>query len=76
MQNQYGVSQNWVPGHWSPISTCQAAPGNPGLDSAAGSNWTQKCMNRSLDQDLRQNNEQGPPQQPAMDKESETLAFN
>jgi len=53
----------------------QAAPGSPGLASAAGRNWTQECTDRNLDQDRRQNNEQGPLQRFAMDEESETLVI-
>jgi len=52
---------------------CQAAPGSPGLDPAADGNWIQECTDRNLDQDRRQNSEQGPLQKVAMDEESETL---
>jgi len=62
-------------GCWRPTSSCQAAPGSPGLASAAGRNWTQECTDLSLDQDRRQNNEQGPFQKAAMDEESETLVI-
>jgi len=46
----------------------QAAPGSPGLASAADRNWSQECTDRSLDQDCRQNNKQGPLQKAAMDE--------
>ena len=72
-QNRYWVSQSQVPGCWRPASSCQAAPGSPGLASAAGRNWTQECRDHSLDQDSRQNNEQGPLQKSAMDKQSKIL---
>jgi len=62
-----------VLGCWCPASSCRAAPGSPGLHSAAGRNWTQECMDWNLDQDRRQHNEQGPLQKLAMDEESETL---
>jgi len=58
-----------------PTSSCQAAPGSPGLDSAADGKWTQECMDWNLDQNHRQDNEQGPLQKPAMDEESETLVI-
>jgi len=64
-----------VPGHWCPASNCQAAPGSPELPSAAGRNWTQEYMNLSLDQDHRQDNEQGPLQKLAVDKENESLVI-
>jgi len=64
-----------VLGHWHPASICQAAPGSPGLASAAGRNWTQECMDRNLDQDCRQNNEQDPLQKSGMDEENETLVI-
>jgi len=55
------------------LQQLQAAPGSPGLDSAADGNWTQGCMDWNLDQDCRQDNEQGPLQKPAMDEDSKTL---
>jgi len=58
-----------------PASSCLAAPGSPRLDSAVGRNWTQGCTDQNLDQDHRQNNEQGPLQKPAMDKENKTLVI-
>jgi len=64
-----------VLGLWCPTSSCQAAPGSPGLDSALGGNWTQECTDGNLDQDHRQSNEQGPLQKVAMDEESETLVI-
>jgi len=45
------------------------------MHSAADRNWTQECMDRDLVQDRRQDNEQGPLQKPAMDKEGETLVI-
>jgi len=51
------------------------APGSPGLALAVGRNWTQECTDQDLDQDGRQDNEQGPLRQPAMDEESETLVI-
>jgi len=62
-----------VPAPWGPSSSCQAAPGSPGLDSSVDGNWTQEGMDWNLDQDCGQNKEQGPLQNLAMDKESETL---
>jgi len=70
IQNQHGVY-----GHWRPSSSCQAAPGSPGLASAAGRNWTQERTDQDLYQDCRQDNEQGPLQKAAMDEDSETLAI-
>jgi len=64
-----------VPGHWHPASSCQTAPGSPGLASKADRNWTQECTERNLDQDRRQNNEQGLLQKVAMDEENETLVI-
>jgi len=58
---------------WRPSSSCQAAPGSPGLASAADRNWTQERTDRDPDQDCRQDNEQGPLQKVAMDEERETL---
>jgi len=63
------------PMHWRPTSSCQAAPGSPGLASAADRNWTQECMDRDLVQDSRQDNKQGPLQKPTMDEEGETLVI-
>ena len=60
-------------GHWRPTSSCRAAPGRPGQALAAGRNWTQECTDLRLDQNHRQDNEQGPLQKAAMDEESETL---
>jgi len=51
------------------------APRSPGLDPAADRDWTQECTDRNLDQDRRQDSEEGPLQQPAMDEESETLVI-
>jgi len=56
-------------------SSCQAAPGSPGLDSAADGNWAQEYTDWDLDQDRRQKKEQGPLQKQAMDEESETLVI-
>jgi len=53
----------------------RAAPGSPGLDSAADRNWTQECTDLNPDQDHRQESEQGPLQKAAMDKESETVVI-
>jgi len=61
--------------HWRPTSSCRPAPGSPGLASAAGRNWTQECTDLSLDQDHRQDNEQGSLQQLVVDEESETLVI-
>jgi len=61
--------------HWRPTSSCQAAPGSPRLAFAVDGNWTQECMDRNLDQDGRQDKEQGPLQKAAMDKESEILVI-
>jgi len=58
-----------------PASSCRAAPGTPGLASAADRDWTQGCTRQDLDQNRRQNNEQGPLQKAAMDEESETLVI-
>jgi len=60
-------------GHWRPTSSCQAAPGSPGMASAADGNWAQGHTDQDLDQDHRQDNEQGPLQKAAIDKVSETL---
>ena len=57
----------------SPASSCWAVPGSPELDSAANRSWTQGCTDWDLDQDLRQNNKQGPLQKATMDEESETF---
>jgi len=46
-------TRSWVPRHWSPTSSCQAAPASPGLASAADRNWTQECTDWNLDQDHR-----------------------
>jgi len=54
---------------------CWAAPGSPGLDSAADRNWTQECTDQNPDQDHRQDREQGPLQKAPMDKESETVVM-
>jgi len=62
-----------VPGCCHPASSCQAAPGSPGLASAGDRNWTQKYTDRDLDHNQRQDKEQGPLQKAAMDEESETL---
>jgi len=62
-------------GCWHPTSSCRAAPGTPRLASATDRNWTQEHMDLNLDQDRRQNNEQGPLHKPVMDKESETLVI-
>jgi len=62
-----------VPGHWGPANCCQAASGNPGLASAVDRNWTQESMAQNLDQDCKQDKEQGPPQKLAMNKESKTF---
>jgi len=64
-------------GRWHPASSCWAAPGSPGLALAAiGRNWTQECTDQNLEQDRRKDNEQGPLQKTAMDKESENLAIS
>jgi len=55
------------------LASCRAAPGSPGLDSAADRNWTQECRDQNPDQDHRQDSEQGLLQKVAMDKESETV---
>jgi len=62
-------------GCWHPASSCQAAPGSPGLASAVDRIWTQECMDWNLDQERRQNNEQGPLQKLGMDEESESLVI-
>jgi len=67
--------RSWVPGCWHPASGCQAAQGSPGLDSTADGNWTQECTDHSLDEDRRQDKEQGPLQKLTMDEESETLVI-
>jgi len=64
-----------VRGRWCPTSSCQAAPGSPGQASAVDGNWTQECTGRNLDQDRRQDKEQGPLQKAAMGEESETLVI-
>ena len=50
-------------------SSCRAAPGSPRLASAVDGNWTQECTDQHLDQDCRQDKEQGPLQKPTMDEE-------
>jgi len=40
---------------------------------AAGRSWTQGCTDQNLDQDHRQDREQGALQKPAKDEESKTL---
>ena len=60
-------------GRWHPASSCQTAPRSPGLDSAADRNWTQECTDCNLDQDCRQNKQQGPLQKLDVNEESETL---
>jgi len=62
-------------GALGPASSCQAAPGNPGLALAVDRNWTLECTDWNLDQDCRQNNQQRPLQKPAMGEESETLVI-
>jgi len=62
-------------GCWSPTSSCQAAPGNPGLASAVDGNWTRQCTGQDLDQDCKQDKEQGPLQKPSMDEKSETFVI-
>jgi len=47
--------------------------GSLGLDSALDGNWIQECTDWNLDQDHRQDKEQGALQKSAMDEESETL---
>jgi len=54
-------------------AAARQAPGSPGLASAVDRNWTQECMGRDPDQDLRQDNKPSPLQKLAMDKDSETL---
>jgi len=61
------------PGSWRPANSCQATPGSPGLDSAVDGNWTQECTDWNLDQDCRQDKEQGLLQKPAMDEERKAL---
>jgi len=56
-------------------SSCRAAPGSPGLALAADGNWTQEFTDQDLDQGRRQDNDQGPLQQAAMDEESKTLVI-
>jgi len=56
-------------------SSCQAAPGSPGLDFAADRDWTQGCTDWNLDQDRRQDKKQDPLQKAAMDEESKTLVI-
>ena len=58
-----------------PPAAARQAPGSPGQDSALDRNWVQERMDRNLDQDHSQDNEQGPLQKPAMDEESETLVI-
>jgi len=58
---------------WRPASSCGAAPDSLALASTADGNWTQGCTDRDLNQDRRQDKEQGPLQQLAMDKENKTL---
>jgi len=48
-------------------------PGGPGLASAVDRNWTEECTDWNLDQDLRQDKEQGPLQKLVVDKESKIL---
>jgi len=73
IENRYLVSQTWVPRSRHPASSCQAPQGSPGLALAADRNWTQECTDRNLDQDRRQDKEQGPLQKPDMDEDIKTL---
>jgi len=57
------------------IRGIKQSPGIPGLDSAAAGNRTLGCTGWDPDQDRRQDKEQGPLQQPAMDEGSETLVI-
>jgi len=75
IQNWYGVSWSWVSGRGRPASSCQAAPGSPGLASGVGRNWTQECTDWNLDQNNRQDKEQGLLQKAAMDEENKTLVI-
>jgi len=43
------------------------------MASAVDRSWTQEYMDWNLDQERRQNNEQGPLQKLGMDEESESL---
>jgi len=54
---------------WHSTGGCQAEPGSPGLDSAVDRNWTQEFMDRNLDQDCRQEQQQDPLHKPAIDKQ-------
>jgi len=65
-----------VLGPWRPASSPQAAPGSSGLSLAVDRDWTWECTDQNLDQDHRQNDEQGPLQKVAMDKESKTLVIS
>jgi len=56
---------------WRPASSCRAAPGSPRMVSAVDGNWTQECTDQNVHQDGRQDKEQSPLQQLAMDKERE-----
>jgi len=62
-------------GRWHPANSCRPAPGHPGLASAADRNWTLECTDWNVDQDRRQDDEQGLLQKPDMDKEGETLVI-
>jgi len=66
---------NWVSGIWvlQALASHWAAPGSPGLGPVIDGNWTQECTDCNLDQDRRQDKEQGPLRKPALNKESETL---
>nr|XP_009937401.1 PREDICTED: myogenic factor 5 [Opisthocomus hoazin] len=63
LEDGYRVSRSWL------------APGSHGPDFPADGNWIQQCMDRYLDRDRRQDREQGPLQQPAVDEESKTLVI-
>jgi len=60
---------------WRPTSSCQTAPGSLELDLAVDGNWTQECTDWNLDQDSRQDKEQGPLQKLTMDEENKTLVI-
>ena len=49
------------------LESCQQLPG------AVDRNGTQECTNRDLNQDFRQDKEQGPLQKPPTDEGSKTL---
>ena len=61
-QNQYWVLWNWVPRGLVPGRHQEVPDWTLQLDG----NWTRECTDGNLDQDRRQDKEQGPPQKLAI----------